>query len=375
MALTIPSRTVTKSRLRAIACAVERLPEESASLIRDIALKRKTINEVSLSLGLTEVDVAIRLAVALCSLHDILRHTTSGIVDVAADESHFDDVDEGWWPISKVPMDGEVEAYLAAAKYFQESGQWHESIILLVRAADTAKAAGRGCDTASALRLTGTAFLRMAEAKYLAEHHRQTLLNSAKSYFEDARSISELTGDDKATGAILYDLATVYSLQGHTSMAKALARLSERVAESHGDQTQKDKIRDLISRIEADAKKLIGEASWKKAQSDDVSPKERTTLLERSHSSLSEAREAYVACGDDKEAMAVDVTLSRVSICAGNTARAEKFARRALASCINNRWFPQTEPIYDLLDKINERATRPDREAQAQQLAEQVEKK
>ena len=374
MTLTIPSRTVTKSRLRAIACAMEGLPEESASLIYDIALERKTLNEVSVAIGLAEGEVAIRITDAMCSLYDILHDTTNETVDFDADESHSNHVDTGGWPLTQVPLDGEVEAYLAAAKHFQENGRWHDSTILLVRAADTAKAAGRRLDTANALRMTGASFLRMGETPNLPEEHRHTFLHSAKSYCEDARSVSELIGDDKTTCAILYDLATVHLAQGHTLMAKVVARRCERFAESQGDQAQQDRIHDLLSRIEANARKRGGEALSKKAKSDDVLPKERTALLERAQASLSEARDACVACGHEEEVVAIDVTLSRVSICAGNTARADTFARRALASCIQNGWISRIEPIRDLLDEINELATRPDREARARQLAKQVEK-
>jgi hypothetical protein len=341
MALILPSREKTAIHVRQIQSAMENLPNESVLLIQEVAVRRRTLTAVSAELGLTEAEAATLLGDAMCSLHDAILGLSSHTPECNAEPPQSQHQDETAWPTRRIPADGEVEAYLAGAAFFGQQGRWLDSVALLVRVADSAKQVRQSPDTANAFRRTGEAFFRISDFPNMAEHHRQELLDSAKACFHDARAVSELINDDDTTYSILCDLATVYFAKGDLSMAKTIAHLAHRLAPSEGNGARQS---------------------------------QRALLFKRTISSFAESREACIAFGSTRAVVAIDVTLSRISIDADRLALAEEYARRALALCVQHKWISQAESIYAVLDEINDLATRADREARMRQLGEHLAK-
>ena len=332
MTITMPTRDETAICLRLVHAAIESLPRNERRVIQQTVLQRKPLRAVAVSLGRSETEISMLLARALLQLHQRMivgENELAGATPCVESQ-------RGAWPVNHLPAHGDIDAYIAAAKYFQQRRQWSDAVRCYVHAAEAVDGATRRPDAMNALRLAGVTFLEMAEDGGIPPRHRPELLASAKSYLHQARAVAELIDDKKANCSILRELATAYRLEGNLSIAKTHALVGFHLARDYGDPA---------------------EIETCQALADSLKPSD----TEQSVSDL-------------ESEVARDLALSRALIDSGHLGWAETLAKRALALCLGPRWIHQAETIEVLLQEINERTTRGDVESRMRQLVDHLSK-
>jgi hypothetical protein len=349
MALKLPCRGVAAAKIKSVAEALERLTPEYAEIVNQLILQRSSLGMISTRMGVSESVAARKVTTALCLIADEIRRIEAESPPSLPETNDGIEAWTGRWPMSQLPVFGDAEAYLAAAEHYAENGRYNSATVLELRAFEVAKRASRP-NTATALWRCGIAFLRMARTSDLPERHRATFLDSAKSYLEDARAVSELTKDDKTKRIILCDLAKVHLAQGHISMARTMANLAKRSADASADDGEQANIAGLFDHIETEA-------------------------TQRFEAAIGRLLQSRNACrGDATAAVSIEIALARTSLTAGRLARADEYAHGALSLCVQHKLHSQAESVHKLLDEIDERATRADREARIRQWVEHMRK-